>query len=87
MCLGFSSLGQNNGYASNLGLWDQAMAFRWIRENIADFGGDPTRITAQGLSAGAGSVGLLALSPRSRSKFCFMEFNLVANFRLHKPYN
>jgi carboxylesterase type B len=66
--LGFSSLGQNNDYGSNLGLWDQAMAFRWIHENIADFGGDPKRITAQGLSAGAGSIGLLTLSPHSRGK-------------------
>lgn len=44
------------------------MAFRWIHENIADFGGDPKRITAQGLSAGAGSIGLLTLSPHSRGK-------------------
>ncbi|KAI6190598.1 Carboxylic ester hydrolase [Aphelenchoides bicaudatus] len=63
---GFSSLGPNADYTSNLGLWDQTMAFRWIHENIKSFGGDPKRVTAQGLSAGAGSIGLLTLSPHSR---------------------
>lgn len=40
----------------NYGLHDQIAAIRWVREHIADFGGDPERICLMGQSAGAMSV-------------------------------
>ncbi|KAF9003261.1 Alpha/Beta hydrolase protein [Cyathus striatus] len=61
--LGFLALddGVTNG---NFGIADQITALQWVQQHIADFGGDPSRITIFGQSAGAGSVrALLAAKP------------------------
>ncbi|XP_069701780.1 esterase E4-like isoform X2 [Periplaneta americana] len=63
--LGFLHLPEA-GLAGNNGLKDQTMALRWVRDNIANFGGDPKRVTIFGQSAGAASVHFHMLSPMSR---------------------
>lgn len=63
--LGFLS-STTEAMPGNMGLWDQAKALQFVHENISAFGGDPARVTFWGLSAGAASVSLLSLSPRTR---------------------
>ncbi|EFQ24942.1 carboxylesterase [Colletotrichum graminicola M1.001] len=66
--LGYLALddGETNG---NFGLADQILALDWVRENIRDFGGDPSRITIFGQSAGAASVRAMMASPKAAGKF------------------
>ena len=53
----------------NFGLRDQACALRWIKHNIAAFGGDPEKVTIMGESAGAMSVQNLIFSPLGKDLF------------------
>lgn len=55
--------------SGNAGILDQVAALRWVRENIAGFGGDPNRVTVFGQSAGAGSVAILLAMPEARGLF------------------
>lgn len=55
-----------HGVSGNYGMLDQIAALKWVKNNIARFGGDPDRVTIFGQSAGAMSVQTLVTSPLSK---------------------
>lgn len=67
--LAHPALTREAGSSGNYGLMDQIAALRWVKQNIARFGGDPARVTVAGQSAGAASVHALLASPAAAGLF------------------
>jgi para-nitrobenzyl esterase len=63
-------LSAESGHGSgNYGLLDMIAGLRWVRDNIAQFGGDPAKVTIMGHSAGSMAVSELVASPLTRGLF------------------
>jgi len=63
-----------------MGLKDQVEGLKWIQQNIKQFGGDPTKVTLMGESAGSVAVHLHILSPMSKgSKFSLHSSDIRIN--------
>lgn len=65
---GFMTTGDSAAFG-NYGILDQVAALKWVKENIKNFGGDPSKVTIFGKSAGGTSVSLHLLSPLSKNLF------------------
>ncbi|XP_029166538.1 uncharacterized protein LOC114937283 [Nylanderia fulva] len=76
--LGFLRPGIRDDTASNFGLLDQIAALLWLRENIAEFGGDFNRVTLIGHGTGAIFANLLLISPVTNKKGLFKRAILMS---------
>ena len=77
--------------AGNFGIKDQIMALKWIKRNIANFGGDPNNVALIGDDAGAASISIHTLSPESAGLFhkaILMSGNVLCDqFFQHDPHS
>ncbi|HLU53999.1 MAG TPA: carboxylesterase family protein [Pseudonocardia sp.] len=67
--VGVEGYAQLDGAPANRGLLDVVAVLRWVREEIAAFGGDPANVTVFGESAGAGAVAALMVMPAAEGLF------------------
>jgi para-nitrobenzyl esterase len=60
---------EGHGTSGNYGLMDMIAALKWVKANIARFGGDPGNVTLYGQSAGSVAIALLATAPQAAGLF------------------
>ena len=73
--LGFLAT-DDKAVTGNMGIKDQQLALKWVQNNIAGFGGDPSKVTIFGDDAGGASVSIHVMSPGSEGKFLIGRCNM-----------
>ena len=71
---------EQGGHSGNYGYLDQNAALKWVRDNIAAFGGDPGKVVITGQSFGAGAVAAQITSPLSKGLFRGAMMTSACNF-------
>ena len=71
---------EQGGHSGNYGVMDQTAALKWVRANIARFGGDPDKVLIMGQSAGASSVAAQVFSPMANGLFRAAVMSSGCNF-------
>lgn len=87
--LGFLSTAElsresGHGASGNYGFMDDLAALRWVRRNIATFGGDPGRVTIGGESSGSVTTSVLMVSPLGRGLFSQVIGESGSSLRVHE---
>ncbi len=67
--LNLAEYGEKWGAAANVGMLDLVASLEWVRDNIANFGGEPGSVTIFGQSGGGGKVGVLMAMPSATGLF------------------
>ncbi len=80
--LGFDGFGWIDDAPTNRGLRDLIAGLEWVRDNIATFGGDPSRVTIAGQSAGGSAVLALLASPLAHGLFAQVIAHSAAELSL-----
>ena len=83
--MNFAAIDPDFADAGYLGIKDQVAALEWVRENILEFGGDPSNITVFGESAGAASTMLLMVTPAAKGLFHKAIAQSGSLFFYHEP--
>ena len=68
------------GGQSNLGLSDMVLSLEWVKDNIAQFGGDPNNVTIMGQSGGGTKVSSLSSSPKALNEDLFQKVVIASGF-------
>lgn len=85
--LGFTDLsafGEKYKSSVNVGIIDLVAALQWVKENIANFGGNPDNVTIFGQSGGGGKVGTLMNAPSAKGLFHRAVIQSGANPKFQK---
>ena len=88
--LDLSAFGAKYAHSGNLGMMDIVKALEWVRDNIANFGGDPANVTIFGQSGGGGKVSTLMAMPSAKGLFskAIVESGSITNLLSPKvPYD
>ena len=67
--LDLSAFGEKYKYSGVAGVMDMIMALKWVKQNIANFGGDPDNVMIFGQSGGGGKVNILLAAPSAKGLF------------------